>query len=252
MKRIRLRIAYDGTNYCGWQRQDNAVTVEEKLQEALDGLFYKGIEILGASRTDSGVHALGNVAVFDVETRIPAEKIAIALNHQLPHDIRIMQSDEVSAKFHPRYCDSRKTYEYTITHTDTEIPTRSRTSYHVYRPLDLEMMRQCAKYLEGEHDFSAFCSAGAQVQSKVRRVYSVEIRRNELPVTGGEEIVIRVQGNGFLYNMVRIIAGTLIEVGMGRRSIETVKEAIETGERSLAGPTAPAKGLTLVRIDYDE
>lgn len=252
MKRIRLRIAYDGTNYCGWQRQDNALTVEEKLQEALDGLFYKGIEILGASRTDSGVHALGNVAVFDVETRIPAEKIGIALNHQLPDDIRIMQSDEVSAMFHPRYCNSRKTYEYTITHTDTEIPTRSRTSYHVYRPLDLGMMRECGKYLEGEHDFSAFCTAGAQVQSKVRRVYSVEIRRNELPVTGGEEIVIRVQGNGFLYNMVRIIAGTLIEVGMGRRSIETVKEAIETGERILAGPTAPAKGLTLVRIDYDE
>lgn len=252
MKRIRLRIAYDGTNYCGWQIQNNAVTVAGKVQEALDQLFQPGIELIGASRTDSGVHAMGNVAVFDVETRIPPEKIGIALNHQLPEDIRILASEEVTADFHPRYADSEKTYEYTIIHTDIEIPTLSRYGYHVYRPLDLEVMRQAAAEIVGTHDFSAFCSAGAQVKTKVRTVYEVDVR--EEPITGvsGQKIVIRVRGNGFLYNMVRIIAGTLVEVGMGRRSIEQVKCAIETGERKQAGPTAPAKGLMLVRIEYKE
>ena len=252
MKRIRLRIAYDGTNYCGWQIQNNAVTVAGKVQEALDQLFQPGIELIGASRTDSGVHAMGNVAVFDVETRIPPEKIGIALNHQLPEDIRILSSEEVTTDFHPRYADSEKTYEYTIIHTDIEIPTLSRYGYHVYRPLDLEVMRQAAAEIVGTHDFSAFCSAGAQVKTKVRTVYEVDVR--EEPITGvsGQKIVIRVRGNGFLYNMVRIIAGTLVEVGMGRRSIEQVKCAIETGERKQAGPTAPAKGLMLVRIEYKE
>ncbi len=252
MKRIRLRIAYDGTNYCGWQIQNNAVTVAGKVQEALDQLFQPGIELIGASRTDSGVHAMGNVAVFDVETRIPPEKIGIALNHQLPEDIRILSSEEVTADFHPRYADSEKTYEYTIIHTDIEIPTLSRYGYHVYRPLDLEVMRQAAAEIVGTHDFSAFCSAGAQVKTKVRTVYEVDVREEPIAGVSGRKIVIRVRGNGFLYNMVRIIAGTLVEVGMGRRSIEQVKCAIETGERKQAGPTAPAKGLMLVRIEYKE
>lgn len=252
MKRIRLRIAYDGTNYCGWQIQNNAVTVAGKVQEALDQLFQPGIELIGASRTDSGVHAMGNVAVFDVETRIPPEKIGIALNHQLPEDIRILASEEVTADFHPRYADSEKTYEYTIIHTDIEIPTLSRYGYHVYRPLDLEVMRQAAAEIVGTHDFSAFCSAGAQVKTKVRTVYEADVREEPIAGVSGRKIIIRVRGNGFLYNMVRIIAGTLVEVGMGRRSIEQVKCAIETGERKQAGPTAPAKGLMLVRIEYKE
>lgn len=251
MKRIRLTIAYDGTNYCGWQIQNNAVTIEEELTRALYRLLNEETEVLGASRTDSGVHALGNVAVFNTDTRIPPEKIAIALNHYLPEDIRVQKSEEVGAEFHPRYCESTKTYEYTILNTKIENPVRSRYSYHVCQPLDVYDMRKAAEFLTGTHDFSAFCSAGSQVKSKVRTIYSAEIE--EQPVlygNNGKEVHIRISGNGFLYNMVRIIAGTLIEVGQGRRSIASVEEAVQMGDRSKAGPTAPPQGLTLIEIKY--
>lgn len=251
MRRIRLTIAYDGTDYCGWQIQDNAVTVEEVLTAALRELLKENIEVIGASRTDSGVHALGNVAVFDTETRIPPEKIAIALNHYLPEDIRVQKSEEVSEDFHPRYCDSTKTYEYTILNTKISIPTKQRYSYHVYNELNVDHMKEAAEALVGTHDFSAFCSAGSQVKSKVRTIYEVAV--TDTPVSfgnGGSEICIRISGNGFLYNMVRIIAGTLTEVGLGRRTVESVAEAVKTGERRKAGPTAPAQGLMLLGIEY--
>lgn len=251
MKRIRLTVAYDGTGYHGWQIQDNAVTVEEVLAKALFALLGKSVELIGASRTDAGVHALGNVAVFDTETRIPPEKIAIALNHFLPEDIRVLKSEETPFDFHPRYCDSEKTYEYRIVNTPIQIPLLQRYSHHVYHDLNVSDMQRAAKMLMGTHDFSAFCSAGSQVKSKVRTIYELDIRQNPIvSVNGGREIVLRVRGNGFLYNMVRIIAGTLIEVGIGRRSADSVEEAVRTGERSKAGPTAPAQGLVLVGIEY--
>lgn len=253
MKRIRLTIAYDGTNYCGFQSQNNAVTVEGELVSALCGLLKEETELIGASRTDSGVHAMGNVAVFDTDTRIPPEKIAIALNHGLPPDIRILRSEEVAADFHPRYHDSIKTYEYTVLNTRIEIPVRSRYTYHVPRPLDLGDMRAAAAVFVGTHDFSAFCSAGSQVRSKVRTVLGVAVDEMPIPyVDEGREIRIRVSGNGFLYNMVRIMAGTLIEVGEGRRSVSEVEEALQGGRRSKAGPTAPARGLALLGIQYRE
>ena len=253
MKRIRLIIAYDGTEYCGWQIQDNAVTVEGEVTKALQQLLKEPVELIGASRTDSGVHALGNVAVFDTESRIPPEKMAIALNQYLPSDIRVQRSEEVDGEFHPRYCDSTKTYEYSVLMTQIAIPTLQRYSYHVYHELDVKAMKKAATYLVGTHDFSAFCSAGSQVKTKVRTIYEVNVTEEALRVGGeGIEIRIRVSGNGFLYNMVRIIAGTLVEVGIGRRSVETVKEAVETGERKKAGPTAPARGLMLIGIQYEE
>ena len=213
--------------------------------------------IIGASRTDSGVHAMGNVAVFDTMMPIPAEKYAYALNAELPDDIRVVSSCEVGEDFHPRYTDSHKTYEYRILNTNIEIPLYSRYTHHVYDRLDLDEMREAAKMIVGEHDFSAFCSAGAQVKTKVRTVEKLEIDfesegaflssdKNDNPGI----ITIRVTGNGFLYNMVRIIAGTLIEVGQHRRTTGSVAEAIESKDRALAGPTAPAKGLTLVEIRY--
>lgn len=251
MKRIRLIIAYDGTAYHGWQIQNNATTVEGVLTEALHGLLQEPIEVIGASRTDSGVHAMGNVAVFDTGTRIPPDKIAIALNRRLPEDIRVQKSEEVAPDFHPRYCDSVKTYEYTITNTPVQIPTLQKYSYHVYHRLDVGTMQRAADLLTGTHDFSAFCSAGSQVQSKVRTVYEVNISQKPIvSVNGGSQIIIRISGDGFLYNMVRIIAGTLVEVGMGRRTVDSVAEAVETGERSKAGPTAPAQGLLLLGIEY--
>lgn len=249
MRRIRLIVAYDGTGYCGWQIQDNAVTVEGELTKALCTWLQEEVEVIGASRTDSGVHALGNIAVFDTESRIPAEKFAIGINHYLPTDIRVQRSDEVEADYHPRYRKTEKTYEYTILNTKIAIPVYDRYAYHVYHALDVSMMRKAGELLIGEHDFSAFCSAGSQVKSKVRMVYEVTVQEEPVPgCNGGSRICIRVRGNGFLYNMVRIIAGTLLEVGQGRRTLQDVEEALASGERKKAGPTAPPQGLTLMEI----
>ena len=242
--RIRLTVAYDGTNYHGWQKQTNAITVEEVLTTALRELLGEEVELAGASRTDAGVHALGNVAVFDTATSIPPGKIAVAVHRRLPEDIRVMRSEQVSSSFHPRYSESRKTYEYTITNAEIQPPTKRLYSYFVYIPLDMGRMRRAAQYLVGEHDFGGFCSAGSQVMSTIRTIYDIKVWED------GEDIRIRITGNGFLYNMVRIIAGTLIEAGMGRREPETVWQAVEQSDRSLAGPTAPANGLTLIGIQY--
>lgn len=256
-RRIRLRVSYDGTGYCGWQKQNNGVTIEECLTDALRQLLKKEVEIIGASRTDAGVHAMGNVAVFDTDSRIPAEKFAIALNRYLPETIRVLYSEEVEKDFHPRYCESCKTYDYGILAAPIELPHLHRYRHHVYQNLDVDKMKKAAEYIVGTHDFSAFCSAGSQVKSKVRTVYKLEISEQQLENPIGvpyeeknRDIHIFITGDGFLYNMVRIIAGTLLEVGMGRRSIESVFEAVETGNRMKAGPTAPAKGLTLVGIEY--
>lgn len=251
MKRIRLVVAYDGTNYCGWQRQKNGVTVEGELSRALRQLLGEEVEVIGASRTDSGVHAMGNIAVFDTGKEMPADKFAIALNHYLPDDIRIQCSDEVQPDYHPRYQNTEKIYEYTVLNTKIALPMWQHYSYHVYQELDIEAIKEAAKLLEGEHDFSAFCSAGSQVKSKVRTIYEISLRQEELAVVnGGRLLCFRVRGNGFLYNMVRILVGTLLEVGMGRRTVESVREALVTGERQKAGPTAPPQGLMLAEIRH--
>lgn len=244
MKRIKLTIAYDGTNYCGWQIQPNGITIEEVLNNTLSKMTGEHIQVIGASRTDSGVHALGNVAVFDTETTIPAEKIAIALNQRLPDDIVIMRSEEVSLDFHPRYCDCSKTYEYHIINTRIPIPTERLTNYFVSYALDIEKMRRAASYLVGEHDFVSFCNVRTDVENTVRTITALEILKN------GDEITIRITGNGFLYNMVRIIVGTLIRVGRGFYEPEKVKEILEAKDRKAAGVTAPAHGLMLMQIDY--
>ena len=285
MRRIKLTVAYDGTNYSGWQSQDNADTVEDRLDEALRSLLIDchdplmvgsgeadsglpdslsgdvacddvpvkeaGSIVIGASRTDAGVHAEGNVAVFDTEARMAADRFAYALNVRLPEDIRILRSEEVPGDFHPRYSPSHKTYEYQILNTSIPIPTYTRYMHHIYEDIDINKMREAVDLFIGEHDFSAFCSAGAQVKSKVRTITALSIDEASIDPKPCRIIRIRVTGTGFLYNMVRIIAGTLIEVGLGRRSIDTVRQAIETGDRQLAGPTAPARGLTLKSIIYD-
>ena len=243
-KRIRLTVAYDGTHYHGWQIQHNGVTIESELNRVLYELLHEPVHVMGASRTDAGVHALCNVAVFDTVSRMPAEKFSYALNQRLPEDIRIQKSEEVAPDWHPRYCESRKTYEYRIYRGEFSMPVRRLYTYFTYRPLDVERMRKAAVFLEGEHDFQSFCQVGAQVESTVRTIYSVQIEEQ------GPELVIRVCGNGFLYNMVRIIAGTLMEVGQGKREPESMKEVLEARDRSTAGPTAPACGLTLVKYEF--
>ena len=243
-KRVRLTVAYDGTAYHGWQVQPGVVTIESKLNECLSDLLKEEIQVIGASRTDSGVHALGNIAVFDTSARIPAEKISYALNQRLPEDIRIQKSEEVVSDWHPRHCESRKTYEYRIYRGEFPMPVNRLYALFTYHKLDVEKMRQAAAYLEGEHDFKSFCQTGAQVESTVRTVYCVEILEE------GRDLVVRVSGNGFLYNMVRIIVGTLLEVGQGRRMPEDMVQILEKKDRSAAGPTAPAHGLMLMKYEF--
>lgn len=244
MKRIKLTIAYDGTNYCGWQIQPNGITVEEVLNKALKKLTSEDILVIGASRTDSGVHALGNVAVFDTETTIPADRIAMALNQRLPEDIVITKSEEVPLDFHPRYSNCSKTYEYHIINTRIPDPTRRLTNYFVSYELNPDNMRKAASYLVGEHDFVSFCNVRTDVENTVRTITALDILQD------GDEITIRITGNGFLYNMVRIIVGTLIRVGRGFYEPEKVKEILEAKDRKAAGVTAPAHGLMLVEIRY--
>ena len=243
-KRVRLTVAYDGTNYHGWQIQNNGITIESELNRALSDLLHEEIQVIGASRTDSGVHALGNIAVFDTASRMPAEKVSYALNQRLPEDIRIQCSEEVAADWHPRYCESRKTYEYRIYRGQFPLPTKRLYSLFSYHNYDVAKMQEAAAYLVGEHDFKSFCQVGAQVQSTVRTLYQAEVEEQ------GDDLVIRVCGNGFLYNMVRIIAGTLMEVGQGKRSPEDIPTILEKRDRAAAGPTAPAHGLMLMKYEF--
>ena len=244
MKRVKLTVAYDGTNYCGWQVQPNGITVQEVLNQCLSEFTGENIETIGASRTDAGVHALGNVAVFDTEMRMPGDKFSFALNQRLPEDIRIQKSEEVDADFHPRYVKSQKTYEYRILNCRFPIPTERFYSHFTYIPLDVDKMKEAASYLIGEHDFKSFCGTGAQVKTTVRTVKEIQIEKS------GDRITIRITGEGFLYHMVRIIAGTLMDIGGGLYPPEKMKEILEAKDRKKAGPTAPARGLTLMKIQY--
>lgn len=247
MKRIRLRVAYDGTNYAGWQVQPNALTVQAVLDRALSDLLKTPVHTIGASRTDAGVHALGNVAVFDTMARMPADKYAFALNTRLPEDIRIQLSEEVAPDFHPRFCHTVKTYEYKILNRTFPDPTRRLNSVHIYGNLDLSAMQKAAASLEGTHDFKSFATENPQVTDTVRTIYRTKLWRDE-----EDMIHFRITGNGFLYNMVRIITGTLLEVGKGAIKAEDIPEILVAKDRTKAGPTARAKGLTLVRIRYPD
>ncbi len=243
MKRIKLVVAYDGTNYSGWQVQPNAVTIEQKLNEALSIVSGEEIRVMGASRTDAGVHSLGNICVFDTNARMPAERFCYALNRYLPEDIVVQESCEVPPDFHPRYCRSRKTYEYRILNRKFRMPSMRLNTYFFYTPLNVERMQIAAEYLEGEHDFKSFCSVHAQVETTVRTIYQCSVWKE------GDVVAIRVTGNGFLYNMVRIIAGTLIKVGSGELEPEQIKDILLARDREAAGPTAPAHGLTMIGIE---
>lgn len=273
MRRIMLTVAFDGTNYSGWQIQPNKETIEGVLNRELSRLLNEEIKVVGASRTDSGVHAEGAVCVFDTESKIPGDKFSYAINQTLPEDIRIRNSKEVDITFHPRRVNSRKTYRYRIRHDEFPNPLDARYTYHVYTKLDIEAMRKACEFIKGKHDFKSFCSVHTDVDTTVRTVYDVHIdvtpdkkllQMSGLMKSAGEsgamrsggesaagrirpEIIdIYVTGNGFLYNMVRIIAGTLIEVGQGKIKPEEIPAIIEACDREKAGPTAPAKGLTLI------
>ena len=215
------------------------------LDKAIHELTGENVHVTGASRTDAGVHAYGNVAVFDTESTIPGDRFTFALNRFLPDSIVIQDSWEVSSDFHPRHCNTRKTYEYRILNTAVPLPQKRNFTWHVTGSIDIEKMKEAAAYIVGEHDFKSFCQTGAQVESTVRTIYSVEVEEQ-----GENDLVIRVCGNGFLYNMVRIIAGTLLDIGQGKRDPMDIFTILESKDRSAAGPTAPAHGLTLVKYEF--
>ena len=301
-KRILLSVAYDGTDYAGFQAQKSGVpTIEGELNRALTELTGVPVEVIGASRTDSGVHARCNLAVFDTESRIPPEKFAHAINVRLPDQICVQTSMEVPADFHPRRCSTVKTYEYRIWNAQMPDPMRRLYTYFSRYRFDIDKMREAAAYLVGEHDFKSFCSTYTSAKTTVREVLAVEVEEilpgcetalpgsetalpgsetalpgSEIALTDSEnvsdshsdagpgsdsvssaarmprEIVIRVTGRGFLYNMVRIIAGTLMEVGRGAKTPDQILGILSACDRRAAGPTAPACGLTLVRYEILE
>lgn len=286
MRRIRLTIAYDGTNYRGWQIQQPTAahpegsfpTIQGELQRALGQLLPKEavygaapeksldpltspdhvdeaaapgiLPVVGASRTDSGVHALGNVACFDTESTIPAANFPKAINRYLPPDIRVMQADEVSMDFHPRFVPHEKCYEYRIDHGRVANPLTRLYAYNYTYPLDLERMRAAARELVGVHDFTSFVNPDSQVfehgGDAIREIYSIDILEE------GSQLVIRIRGNGFLYHMIRIIVGTLLVIGNGRRAPEDIRTMLAAKDRTTAGPTVPAHGLCLCALHYDE
>ena len=245
-KRIRLKISYDGTAYHGWQIQDGMVTVEGVLTEAVSEAVGKPVEVIGASRTDAGVHALGNIAVFDADTPIPADKMCMVLNKLLPDDISVVCSDEVPLDWHPRKQDCRKTYEYRIYTAPVRMPLKRLYAHYTYSELDIGEMDRAAGFFTGEHDFTAFCAAGSQATTFTRTIYACSVKKD------GNEAVISVTGSGFLYNMVRIIAGTLSDVGLGRKKADDIPGIIDSLDRRKAGPTLPACGLTLIGYDYSD
>lgn len=245
MRRIHLIVEYDGTNYAGWQRQSNAMTVQEKLERAVKRLTGEDVCVSGASRTDAGVHALGQSAHFDTQSRIPADKFSFALNTMLPPDIRVVRSEEVAADFHSRFSGRGKRYRYLI-HAAPHAGALNRLTHaHVIYPLDVKKMRAEAESLVGTHDFGAFAASGSVVKDTVRTIWRADVEQR------GSEICLIVEGNGFLYNMVRIIAGTLIGVGSGKLAPGAIARAIESGSRLDLGITAPAHALTLMEVFYE-
>lgn len=242
--RIKLIISYDGTRYGGWQLQKNAPSIQGELENILKTLTGKRIVVQSAGRTDAGVHALGQTAHFDYSGSIPPQKLPFVFNSMLPKDIRVTGAWEVSDDFHARYNAKGKRYIYTIYNSPHSSALLYNRTMHVPQALEFQKMRAAAQYIIGTHDFKAFCAAGSYVKSTVRTVSRLEIAE-EFPL-----IRIIIEGNGFLYNMVRIIAGTLIQVGIGKLEPETVAQIIQGRSRAAAGFTAPAQGLMLDEVFY--
>lgn len=243
-QRFKLIVAYDGTNYNGFARQPNGVTIQETLEQAIEKIVQHKVHIIGAGRTDTGVHARGQCCVFDSPTKIPAERLVAAINSKLPLDIAVKSVEIVPETFHPRFGAKRKTYRYQILNSKVRDPFQGKYALLYPYHLDIELMKAAATHMIGEHDFVCFCSAGSTVKGTVRTIYDINITKD------GDMVSVDICGNGFLYNMVRIIIGTLIKVNEGKLSTDDISKIIESKKRELAGPTAPPQGLTMVEIEY--
>lgn len=245
MRRIRLIAEYDGTNYVGWQIQPNGESVQGVIERELCSLTHEDIRIHGSGRTDSGVHSKAQVLHFDTESRIPADKFPYALNVSLPHDIRIKYGDEPPLGFHSRFDVRKKHYRYTLYCAPHASAFCAKTALHVHQPLDFEKMCRAASFVLGEHDFAAFKSEGTELSSTVRTVYESTWTRD------GKFMYYDICGSGFMYNMVRILVGTMLEIGKGYLDEDAMENALKTCSRNAAGATAPCHGLMMTRVEYD-
>ena len=248
--RYVMKIAYDGTEYAGWQRQKNALSVQEALENAIETALGVNVRVTASGRTDAGVHAAGQVCHFDSDTlTVPPEKMPDCLNRFLPSDIRIVDGWGADVNFDSNRSAKRKTYCYSLYVSKREMPIKERFAVRVDDAPSLDALQSVAKLFEGEHDFKAFCASGSAVKTTVRTVYEVKVEESES--FGSRDIKIYVTGNGFLYNMVRTMTGELLDLASGKRTVESLHKAYETGERGLLGKTMPAKGLLLLKVNYD-
>ena len=244
MKNIKLTIEYDGKEFNGWQKQPNKLNIQGEIERAIEAITGEKVELNASGRTDAGVHALGQVANFKIETKIPIEKMAIAINSQVKNSIRIISAEEVDENFHSRYNCKQKTYRYIINNSSYGSAVYRNFEYHMPIKLDFEKMQKAIKFFEGEHDFKAFKSSGTSNKSSVRTIFKTNIKKE------GDRIIIELTGNGFLYNMVRIISGTLVDVGLGKIEPEYIPNIIINQDRSKAGKTLPPQGLYLLEVKY--
>ena len=245
MRNIKLTIEYDGKCYNGWQKQPNKLNIQGEIERAIYNITKEEVDLIGSGRTDAGVHALGQVANFKTNSEISIEKLPLAINSQLKNSIVIKEAEEVDERFHSRYNAKHKTYRYIINNSKCGTAIYRNLEYSYPFKLDVEKMKQASKYFEGEHDFKAFKSSGTSSKNSVRTIYKAIVKQE------GEKIIIELTGNGFLYNMVRIISGTLFDGGLGKIQPEEIPEMIESKDRQRAGKTLPAHGLYLVEVKYD-
>lgn len=246
MRNIKLTIEYNGKDFNGWQKQPNKLNIQGEIERAIYNITKEEVDLIGSGRTDAGVHAFGQIANFKTNSNISIEKMAIAINSQLKNSIVVKKAEEVDERFHSRYNAKRKTYRYVINNTEYGSAIYRNLEYHFPIKLNVEKMQEAAKYFEGEHDFKAFKSSGTSGKNSVRTIYKAEVR------TDGERILIELTGNGFLYNMVRIISGTLLDVGLGKIEPSEIEDIINSKDRTRAGKTLPAHGLYLVKVNYEK
>lgn len=244
MRNIKLTIEYDGKDFNGWQKQPNKLNIQGTIERAIEEITGEQVELNASGRTDAGVHALAQVANFKTNTKLPIEKIAVAINSKLKKSIVIKEAEEVDERFHSRLTCKQKTYRYVINNTYNGTAIYRNLECHIPTKLDVEKMQQAVKYFVGEHDFKAFKASGTSSKSSVRIIYEAKV------YTANDRVFIELTGNGFLYNMVRIIAGTLVDVGLGKIQPEEISNIIKIGKRENAGKTLPAHGLYLVKVDY--
>lgn len=244
MRNIKLIIEYDGKKFGGWQKQPNKLNIQGEIEKAIEEITGEAVELNASGRTDAGVHSLGQTANFKTNSEIDISKMAIAINSKLKQSIRIIKAEEVDEKFHARYSCKGKKYKYVINNSKYGSAIYRDLEYHMPIKLNVEAMQKGIKYFEGEHDFKSFKASGTSSKSSVRTIYSAKV------IEDGERIIVELEGNGFLYNMVRIISGTIVDVGLGKIKPEEIPEIIESKDRTRAGKTLPPQGLYLVKVYY--